>query len=595
MKNSSIIYLTLAMSCLFLSSCTKEVVNDGKENGYGVIIANSPSESSTRTSLVKNGEFNKVYWSADDVIDVIGKSSFFSHEYTIFEGSGTSTGKFSSSNPCNESLVFAGYPAGEWLSSGSNYYLTVPPVQQYSASGIQNDIIPMYAQGNPTELHFNHIAAIIRLKAYNASGISIQRVEMRSTSKIAGTGGVVFVPSNKESEVLKYNGSIRSSRASYTITLNCEDVVLGTTEEDATEFNFVVFANDDVSGYTIDDLEFVFSQAGCAKEFSISKTSPLSCRAGVIYSFPAINCTPSYTGVKVYVDEVESSFEDLDTPSHSVVVETTTGCLTLPMLNVILDAIAASSSSDITLDLSGADYEYTTWNDEILEVQNVTVVKLPKNISTLGSGYIIGNNVTDIYLPSTFNGGIYAYTFVITAANIHVDSGNTKYSNNSSGWLLSSDGTILYLIPGKKVYTTLTIPEGIEELKGYFYQDRNFTETSIILPSTLETISREAFVNQYALNTIDCSSLTSVPIWECEYSCTQVGKNTTEDRQILVASELYDDFANAGATSGWTLIQTLFSERPWTYVVQGTGPTSTGASLPNLPYDEEYNHEGFWN
>lgn len=591
-----IIILPLIGASLFFS-CSKEVCDPCfTEKGY--VTAETPIQSDSKTSLTRIDDINKIVWNAGDKIDVIGKSEEQkrSHIYTLCSGAGTSAGTFGSSDPCtDETVVFAAYPEGEWIKP-SYYYLTVPFEQQYCSTGVQDGIIPMYAQGNPSGLVFNHIAAIFKVKAYNASGVTISRVELSCTENIAGIGGVVFsMSTTAPSRVANYGGSIRSSRGKNKISLLCDNVELGRSSSAATEFNFVVFAKDVVNGYKISDLTFTFYEANSARSFVISKSTDETYYAGKIYNFPTVNCTPSNNGIKVFIDDVEGDWDNIATPSTSVRVVSTSQKLTNEMLSSILNAINLSSSDEITLDLSESEYNETVWADEVKECQKISVLKLPANIISLPSsgGGCFNTHFSEIHFPAATN-SINSNQIGACGAKIIIDPQNATYSNNEEGWLLSKDGKKLCCIANARYYQSLTIPEGITELGGYFYQDSYNMLTKIVLPSTLQTIVREAFVNQYELCTIDCRSLNSVPSWACGGTITPIGKNAKSTRRIVVKDSLLESFQNAGSEDGWQLILSKFETNPWTYVPEGSYQEEPGAILQSLPRNTEYDYSSFW-
>lgn len=99
--NKTFYYITAAVLTLGLSSCAKEVVVSGEAattevSGQMTIVADISDGASTKTTLSGNDtEGYKVLWSEGDTIILKKESDVaFSTVYTLSEGAGSTTGKF---------------------------------------------------------------------------------------------------------------------------------------------------------------------------------------------------------------------------------------------------------------------------------------------------------------------------------------------------------------------------------------------------------------------------------------------------------------------------------------------------------------------
>jgi lactocepin len=133
-----------------------------------------------------------------------------------------------------------------------------------------------------------------------------------------------------------------------------------------------------------------------------------------------------------------------------------------------------------------------TINNSAFLGAKVKEIVLSPDLDSIGFGTFTRSEIQTLTIPKNFNGWIPSGAFRQTSklASITVESGNEKYSNKN-GVLYSKDGTILYLYPIAKSGTSFVVPEGVEEIDAYAFQ--NSLITSITLPSTLKTIGYEAF------------------------------------------------------------------------------------------------------
>ncbi len=152
----------------------------------------------------------------------------------------------------------------------------------------------------------------------------------------------------------------------------------------------------------------------------------------------------------------------------------------------------------------------TVWFNMIRSALTVVLPESMDNV-TFGSASTMNGTTRDVFSEVD--------TIVIPAAmqkvpdkvlssaydlnHIVVESGNETYKSMDGG-LYSADGKILYRLPNVKADTTITIPEGVEEIAtGAFFAHNSVANLTIELPSTLKKINKYVFESYYTTTKVD--------------------------------------------------------------------------------------------
>ena len=168
------IYLTaLAVTVAFVSACTKESNLKNEELQGGKIVITSLkatledcAETKTDLHYFDNGQTCRVYWQGTDKITLMANDGA-SAEFSIDEGTGTSSATFKGTLSSSTSPFFAIYPSslGASLEEGSISF-TLPQTQAGSVTAA-NGVMPAVAyipEDYEHEISFKNICGLFRIK-----------------------------------------------------------------------------------------------------------------------------------------------------------------------------------------------------------------------------------------------------------------------------------------------------------------------------------------------------------------------------------------------------------------------------------------------
>jgi len=254
--------LVLAVLLAF-SACSKEdsqpVIDEGpveavEESPVFHASTESPEQSGTKVYL---GENLKVLWNNADFISVFNGSTL--HETYRFTGrTGDQSGDFEKmdegepSNPQPLDAIYAAYPCSYFNTITSDGVMTInlPSEQAYAVNSFGQNCNLMVAKApvNTTDFFFKNVGGYLRLKLYGTD-VAVTEVIITGNNGeyLAGDMEITIGADNIPSSSIVENGA-RSKK----VRINSiSPLTIGSTAENATEFNFVLPPVTFANGFTI--------------------------------------------------------------------------------------------------------------------------------------------------------------------------------------------------------------------------------------------------------------------------------------------------------------------------------------------------------
>lgn len=245
--------LLFALAAFAFASCSKddqtpeEKVSLKKYILPDIIYAGTETNTQTGTKTYWGNNL-KVLWNANDLISVFGYNPT-NVKYRFLGADGDASGEFEIMGEKNDQELFnaiwAVYPYSSDItinSSGTEISLNLPADQTYRANSFGPGANTMVAVREPillgdedSDYEFKNACGYLRLKLYG-EGVSVNSItlEGKNGEKIAGAATIAQAIGGLPT-VTMGNG------ATTKIKINCPTpVTLGSSAEDATEFNFVI-------------------------------------------------------------------------------------------------------------------------------------------------------------------------------------------------------------------------------------------------------------------------------------------------------------------------------------------------------------------
>ncbi len=130
----------------------------------------------------------------------------------------------------------------------------------------------------------------------------------------------------------------------------------------------------------------------------------------------------------------------------------------------------------------------------------LTSIAIPSGVTSIGDGAFENcSNLTTLSIPASVTSiGYEAFARCGKLTTITVDSGNANFSAEA-GVLYNKDQTTLLAYPTAS--GEVTIKDGVKKIDLYAFENCN-SMTKVMLPESMETIKRQAFLNCTSLNTL---------------------------------------------------------------------------------------------
>ena len=463
-------------------------------------------------------------WHADDRISLF--RSTLNKEFKFTGETGDSAGDFEEIpseifvTGAEISTNYGVYPYNSTttISKDETITLTMPSVQAYAQNSFgcgANTAVAATENSSSRFLPFRNVGGFLVVKIYSPSGV-VKSVELK------GNNGEVLAGEATVQAKYGYLPLLTMGDGTDSITIDCGGgVEVGTTEDSATHFWFVVPPTTFESGFTVS----VTDTAGAVTTKSTTKRNEISRNEVTVMSAFEIAET-----------------ENKPTPANNEIWYTnrsTTGP-TQPRKSAFGDAIIVSNEYDsenghwvITF-----DRELTTiGSNAFRDCDSLTSVTIPDSVTTIGkeafyycgslTSVTIGNSVTTIgkkafwscgSLTSVTIGdsvttiGEYAFHSCISLTSVTIpDSVTTIEGDAFSACTSLTSITIpdsVTTIEGRTFFkctslTSVTIPDSVTEI-GEWAFGWCYRLTSVTIPDSVTTIGDDAFR--------DCNRLTSVTI-----------------------------------------------------------------------------------
>lgn len=454
MKN--ILYLSLAAVTLALGSCSNEDDFGGQSavQGNDVISAVAPSKD-TRTSM----SGTSVLWDAGDAIGVIStmdQATDNNTQYTLSQGSGTASGKFSGMSESGYTKVAAYYPYNASVKfANSELSLTLPESYTYDANHPEsNNKAPMAClieQGAQSDISFKHAGALmhIELKNIPQNCTAIKLTSANADCKLTGAAKITFasgVPTLAISE-----GTLATAETGgdtpaegHTITIHFTNTTAGSTKS----FYFPI----PVYNYTA--LTLSVEGTGDFQAQTI-KSKALKAERGTRY-----NSTLTFDEMSgVLPTEVESVEEIKETLAQTNAV----------LVADVTDTQGGSSSSAPQIALPKVDKDAPAAKSvsiafDKISTENPITIKEDEKSSSTGRDVAVAKEVT-IAVPPAVEGGSKAPKVDIQLENSTVTlAANGETATFAEVTAATADNTLV--VENGVTITKLTIKKGNIRLKG---------------------------------------------------------------------------------------------------------------------------------
>ena len=282
----------LTLATLLLAGCSVKEFENLQNNAedFPVFYA-SFGEVANKTTKTYVDDKIALRWTKDDRLSIFAGNTF-NNEYKYNGETGSTNGSFSpltspgfiAADPLSANFAFYPYSAHNEIKTTGEISVVLPSIQQYAVNSFGLGASSMVAVTQSKEdmlLHFKNLCGYLVIKLYGAEKVASIEFKGNDGEKISGNATV------KASFGID-PVTIMSDDASTSITLECGDgVVLGSTEETATEFWFCIPPVNFVKGFSIK----VTNIDGYTMTKSV--VTPKNITRNIVYSMEALNteCT----------------------------------------------------------------------------------------------------------------------------------------------------------------------------------------------------------------------------------------------------------------------------------------------------------------
>lgn len=309
-------FVFVGLLSLLAVSCSLNEMTPLEDEGFvsGEEFYVSIDEQPYADTKVYADEDLKVLWNENDLFSLFNRNTF-NQEYRFIGEDGSTAGKIERVGPTGEGepldYVYTVYPYDESTSidESGTLSLTLPKEQFYKENSFGLNANTMVSVTENNRLRFKNVGGYLSLKFYGEDvTVSSIVISGNSGERIAGKGTVEM--SAGEEPALTMDNS-----AGNEISLVCDPPVrIGTTEDDATAFWFVIPPTNfkygiTVSVYCSDGTLFkkTTKTAVTIGRSSITRKVPLKVTASPLESLEVTEENSSYD---LFFDEVSTCIED---------------------------------------------------------------------------------------------------------------------------------------------------------------------------------------------------------------------------------------------------------------------------------------------
>ena len=477
MKDLSIYCLAVILIAAGCSKYDETQIPEATEDCSPVFSVGLENEM-TRTFLDEDAE---MFWSAEDHISVF-YPNFFNRKYRFDGETGDKEGTFSAvasdqkNQACNISVNYAVYPYSKDVSVSDEGLIsvTLPSEQTYVPGSFgpeANTMVAVTEDRDDYFLPFKNLCGYLKIKLYGNVEVKSLKLEGNAGELISGSAMVTAEYGNTPDMTM-------GEDAGTSITLICDNQIrLGSTPNELTEFWFVVPPTDFEKGFTI---SLSSSEGMCSikteKSYSIKRNSVLSMTAAAMhdYSLPANNMI-WYTTDDESIITPTSGFE------ADIISNTYSNGRGIMLFSGDINKIPSSAfEGNIKLTSIVLPNSITAINNYAFEgCTSLTSIQMQEGVNSIGyCAFYNCSSLKDIVIPDSVT-SIESYSFYGCGSmeSIEIPSSVTSIGSYAFQYCtgeLTVNCDIPYEAFGNAYFTKVVIGEGVKTILESIGTDRSY-------------------------------------------------------------------------------------------------------------------------
>ena len=500
-----------------ISGCNLEEIQDQPMNLQDERIFTASFEQNETRTYVENG--NLLRWNAGDQISIF-EGNTLNRQYKFDGETGDNAGTFSivskpfgTGNDLNCHYAVYPYSSGVKITESGVITAALPAEQSYTENSFglgANTMVAVTENLDDTFLKFKNVGGYLKLQLYGEN-VTIKSITLNGNNNDKLAGKATITPAYGQSPTV-----VMGNEATTSIILDCGDgVEIGSTEETATAFWFVVPPTTFKSGFsiTITDVN--------GETFIKETSNEIAIERNVIKPMKAF--------------EIENRKNAI--PNNQIWYTTNDGNIAVPYDSNVFDAKIISNIYEDGKGIITFDGDLTKiGNSAFYNSKNLTDITLPNGVKSIeGSAFSGCTSLINITIPDGVT-SIESYTF----RKCESLKGITIPNNVTSigvGAFYSCENL-----------QSITIPDGVTQIgTRAFYYCQNLT--SVNIPQNITEISHETFYHCDKLASINIpENVTSIGNWAFYY-CIGLTEVKIPDNVTSIGSHAFYNCYNITSTN----------------------------------------------